>query len=532
MKADKLMDAITELDDEVLNEAAGTPSAEEIYAANKSGKRPLIFRFAATAALMALAVGSVIMFRKPAQKDPSPVDTGTAGIETQDVQPGTKAAGNETQDVQPADTLKEAQVLAEPVYPNEWSWEKEQSSGLGWSDRPYAARLAAGKETVDLYRGFFTDMMLLLLSDQNKESAVMSPVNIYMATAMLAEITDGQTRQEILDAFGVKDIYELRDQAAKIWGLCYKDDGREKTVLGNSLWLNNTLNYRSSTVQQLADSYYASAYIGTMGSDAYNSLLQKWINDMTGGLLENQVKDIELPMDTALALVSTIWHETKWGEEFSKEDTKPGIFRAPGGDIETDFMYSEWAAGSYFLADNYKFIFKGTRQGRVWLFLPDEGTSVQEMMQEESFRDFLSYQYNENDYFDYNYGDPQLKTTRGITGVYARVHLTVPKLDISYKQDLTDAIQKMGITTAFDPSKADYSPITDQPGVYLSKAAQGTRLIMDEEGVSAASYVEYLAGAALLEDEIDFVCDRPFFMMVTGYNEVPLFAGVVNVPQS
>ncbi len=518
MKADKLMDAITELDDEVLNEAAGTPSAEEIRAANKSGKRPLIFRFAAAAALMALAVGAVIMFRKPAQNDPAPADTKTAGIETQDVQP--------------ADPAKEALVLAEPVYPEEWSWEKEQSSSLGWSDRPYAARLAAGQETVDLYRGFFADMMLLLLSDQEEENAVMSPVNIWMATAMLAEITDGETRQEILDAFGVKDIYELRDQAAKIWGLCYKDDGREKTVLGNSLWLNNTLNYNSSTVQQLADSYYASAYIGAMGTDVYNSLLQKWINDMTGGLLADQVKDIELPMDTALALVSTIWHETKWGEEFSKEDTKPGTFHAPGGDIETDFMHSDWATDSYFYADNYKFIYKGTRQGNVWLFLPDEGTSVQEMMQEESFREFLFYSFDYDNYFKYdeNKGSVGL-TYKGITGAFAKVNLTVPKLDISFKQDLTEAIQKMGITTAFDPSRADYSPITNQPGVYLAKAEQGTRLIMDEEGVSAASYVEYLAGAAMLEDEIDFVCDRPFFILVTGYNDVPLFAGVVNVPQ-
>ena len=91
-------------------------------------------------------------------------------------------------------------------------------------------------------------------------------------------------------------------------------------------------------------------------------------------------------------------------------------------------------------------------------------------------------------------------------------------------------MQALGIKTAFTAGQADYSPITDEPGVHLQAAKQGTRLVMDEEGVSAASYVEMLAGSAMLEDEIDLIFDRPFFILVTGANEVPLFAGVVNEP--
>ena len=511
------MDAITELDDGILNEAAGEPSAEA-RARAKSGRKTILFKFAAAAAALAVTVGGIVMItRKPTQNTP-----GTDAAETvETASPGTLVA---------AGTSGSADTLVQPVYPEEWTREQELNSKVDMREWPYRVRWTAGKEAVDLYRGFFADMMILLLSDQEQESAVMSPINIFMATAMLAEITDGQTRQEILDALGVKSIEQLRDQAAKIWGLCYKDDGREKTVLGNSLWLNDTLSYRSETVQRLADSYYASAFRGEMGSEKYNSLLQKWINDMTGGLLENQVQGLELPAGTPLALVSTVWHETKWGFEFLKENTKPGIFHSPSGDIEVDFMYDPGAETWYLYGDNFKITSKGTNQGRVWFFLPDEGTSVREMMQEGSFRDFLSYQYNDLDYFDYNYGDPQLKTTRGITGAFAHVNLTVPKLDITYQQDLTEALRAVGIQTAFTAGEADYSPITDEPGVYLQEAKQGTRLVMDEEGISAASYVEYLTGSAMLEDEIDFVCDRPFFMMVTGFNNVPLFAGVVNVP--
>ena len=509
------MDAITELDDGIINEAAGEPSADALRRA-KNGRKTILYKFAAAAAALAVTVGGIFMItRKPAQNTP-----GTDAAETQGIVTGGPVDSGAWQ----------AKALASPVYPEEMTWQEERDNPLVQS--PAQARWINGRDTAELYRGFFADTMLLLLSDQNEESAVMSPVNIFMATAMLAEITDGETRQEILNTLGVKDIEQLRDQAAKIWGLCYKDDGREKTVLGNSLWLNNGLQYRQSTVQQLADSYYASAFMGEMGSDSYNSLLQRWLNDMTGGLLAEQVKGIELPADTALALISTVLHETKWGDEFSKDNTKPGTFHSPAGDVEAEFMYSYHDTTTLFTADKYRFIQKGTRQGRVLFFLPNEGTSVSEMMQEESFRTLLSYPFKGDDYFVLDPADGFFHSTtnRGITGSFAWINLTVPKLDITYQQDLTAALQALGIKTAFTAEKADYTPITDEPGVYLQKAEQGTRLIMDEEGISAASYVEYLAGEPLLDTEVDMVFDRPFFMLVLGTNDVPLFAGVVNVP--
>ena len=60
MKTDELMDAITELDDDLLNEAAGTPSPEEIRAAKRAeraaARRKLIFRAGAAAALITLVL--------------------------------------------------------------------------------------------------------------------------------------------------------------------------------------------------------------------------------------------------------------------------------------------------------------------------------------------------------------------------------------------------------------------------------------------------------------------------------------------
>ena len=519
MKTDELMDAITELDDALLNEAAGTPSPEEVRAAKRAeraaARRKLIFRAGAAAALITLVLLLAPVFGNRKNGDDGKTPASEAPKAGGIIEAPHDSAG--------------AKLLAQPVYPKEMSWKEERENPL--VQGPAYARVMNGREAADLYRGFFGDMMLLLLSDQEEKSAVMSPVNIFMATAMLAEITDGETRQEILNALGVSTLEQLRDQAAKVWGLCYKDDGREKTVLGNSLWMSDKLSFRESTVKQLAEHYYASSFIGEMGSPDYDRLLQKWLSDMTDGLLHDKTEGIRLAPDTAFALFSTVLYQTKWNDEFNKFYTKAGTFHTPSGDAEAQFMSARHDSTQWFSAEGGRFVSRWTRQGEVWFFLPDEDVSLSEMMQKEWFREFISTRYDTRDYYvtgsDGNY---QYVTAHGVTPHLAWVNLTLPKLDMSCEIDLTDAIRKMGINTAFSGDEADYTAITDQEGVYLKDAVQDTRLVMDEEGISAASYVEYLSGEPMLDEEIDLVFDRPFFMLVTGADGIPLFAAVVNEP--
>lgn len=52
---------------------------------------------------------------------------------------------------------------------------------------------------------------------------------------------------------------------------------------------------------------------------------------------------------------------------------------------------------------------------------------------------------------------------------------------------------------------------------------------IDEEGVTGAAYtaLNLAGGAALTEDEIDFVLDRPFMFVLTGADGSILFGGIV-----
>ena len=124
---------------------------------------------------------------------------------------------------------------------------------------------------------WFTTSIPALMQDAGKENRVCSPLNIYMALSMLAAVTDGQTRQQILDALGAESLELLQKQTAQLWTENSWDDGLVTSTLANSIWLRNGYSYNEETLQKLGDEFYASAFSGEMGTDAYNNMLRDWI---------------------------------------------------------------------------------------------------------------------------------------------------------------------------------------------------------------------------------------------------------------
>ena len=152
-----------------------------------------------------------------------------------------------------------------------------------WSDR--RKRLEQPEGYTGSIDGYLRAIIPQLLADGDGNMAC-SPINIYMALAMLAEVTDGESREQILKLLGSDSLDELRAEASAVWNANYCDDGATTSVLASSLWLNDKVSFRQDTMDALAKYYYASAFHGEMGSESFDKALQNWINEQTGGLLK------------------------------------------------------------------------------------------------------------------------------------------------------------------------------------------------------------------------------------------------------
>lgn len=398
----------------------------------------------------------------------------------------------------------------EPVYPKMAQYPGEDENGWDKWNSSRRKQLSAPDGYCDSLWSFYGDSSRTYLSS-TQENRAYSPVSLYMALSMLAECTSGESRSQILSLMNATDIETLRTQAGQVWNANYCDDGAIKSVLANSVWLSDSLETNSGTIGTLAKSYYASAHSGEFGSDEMTQAIRGWLNEQTGGMLNDAVSDVAPDASTLMALYSTVWFKGRWDNEFNKQLNDTRTFHAPSGDVQAEFMNQSFDR-SYYWGEDFGAVKQPFVSGcDMWLILPDEDKSVSDVLDSGNYLSLLT------DGYDY-------ENSRTM-----KVNLALPKFDVTSTIDLREGLTELGITDVFSEN-ADFSELCSSE-LYVNSARQSARVTIDEEGCTAAAFTEMLLnGSACLPEniqEIDFVLDRPFLFVITGLDGQPLFVGTV-----
>jgi len=378
-----------------------------------------------------------------------------------------------------------------------------------------AAQQPENEEYKKGIREFYEATMQEFLKDTEGENKIYSPLNVYMALAMLAETTGGESRQQILNLLGVTSIEELRNNASVLWNANYCDDGTVASLLASSAWLSDTITYNEETLNTLAEWYYASSFSGTMGSSEYNKMLQDWLNEQTGGILEEQASQVEMDPATVLALATTVYFRAKWEKEFNEANNTEKIFHTASGDVTTEFMHQS-GTDNYFWGENFSAISRGLENsGEMVLILPDEDVTAESLLSDKEVAEFI--------YSGYSWENKK----------FLIVNQAIPKFDVVSDFSMIEGLKRLGVTDVFDFSESDFTPLTTNTGVAVDEAKHAARVMIDEEGCIAAAFTVMLAcGAARPpKEQVDFVLDRPFLFVIKGQDNQPLFIGIVNQPK-
>lgn len=365
------------------------------------------------------------------------------------------------------------------------------------------------------FDGFFKNTLSEFIGGETEENRIYSPLNVYMALSMLSEITDNQTRSQILSLLCNDEILSLEECAKQLWDRNYMNDGASSCILANSFWLSDDMDYKKATLTKLSELYKASAFCGKMGTESYDKSLQNWLNEQTGGLLEESVKNASMSKDTVIALASAIYFRGKWQHEFYEQNNTTGKFAAPAGEVNCEYMNERRVREVYFSEDFTAVAKQLTTGGDMWLILPDEGESLNSILAGDELTNLITSPDNwEN-------------TAERL------VNLSLPKFDVSSDMDISEPLKALGVKDAFEPDISDYSPLSEQADqIFLSKANHAARVSVDEKGCTAAAYtLLMMETTGIMEAEsMDFILDRPFIFAVTSPNGCVLFAGTVYNP--
>lgn len=512
-KQEKLYDSLTDVDEELI-----TAAGKQRFFSRKSRRRWWMSAIAAVMAVCLVAAGVWWPKQGPGVEPGS--DSRPGDSQPGQSQPEQETPGGETN---PDGAFIQSPALSQKVclahYPamppmpdlSDPAYEEKYDA---WWNAVHAQQRELGHAKG--LEPFFSAAASAFLTDATEENRVISPVNMYMALGMLAEVTGGESRQQILCALGYNGIVACRKQASDVWNANYRQDGVTNLLLGSSVWLSDRYAWKTPALQQLVDTYYASSYKGAMGTTSMDKALQTWLEQQTGGLLKDQIKGIKTKTETALALATTVYYKDQWSIRFDEKLTAPAPFHAPSGEVTCPFMHRNREADTYFWGKDFGAVALSTSGNNImWLILPDKGKTPADVIRSGEVMRMLDHALD-------------WKNQRTM-----EVNLSLPVFDVHSQLELSQGFANMGITHVLDSTKADFSPVADAPMV-LSQIRHDVRVQINEEGIQAAGYTvmeaEGTGGIPENIKKIDFTLDRPFLFAVTGADEVPLFMGVVNNP--
>ena len=498
MKNDEILHALEHIDADLIQAADALPK--------KKPTRP--YWYAAVAAVLALAIALPIALnglRKPADL------------------PHITAPPNWTDETVPiGGPMLVPLSMVEPVYPtmapcpNYADYTDREQYQLDYDawQRGQKRQYNQPKGYADSLTNFFQASIEQFL--QGEGNSTYSPVNVYLAMAMLAETAHGNSCWQILNLFGLDNIDQLRKQASYVWNAHYSDDQKTTLKIANSLWLDDAYAFKQATAERLAETYYASSFSGDLGTDEANQKLQAWLNQNTAGLLQDQAKKVELDPESVFALASTIYFSASWEDEFSEGQTWKDTFHSPKGDRTVPFMHKSLRQYTCYRGENFSAIsLRLSGNNDIWFILPDEGHTAEEILKSDGYLKLTMNPdawENQNSYI---------------------INLSLPKFDVADQKDLIAGMKAMGITDVFDSSVSDFTSITDTTDLYVGKIDHAARVSIDETGCFGAAFtvIDVPRGSEPNPMEtINFVLDRPFLFVVSSRDNLPLFAGIVNEP--
>ncbi len=354
---------------------------------------------------------------------------------------------------------------------------------------------------------FTSDTASMLLKDKEQNTCY-SPVSLFGSLSMLAEVSEGNTQKEVLEALGFENVEELEANYEQMLGDIDVDTENSKITLANSFWLSQeditegTRNCVNVIEEKLDCDIFLSDSIDP-------KQVNSWVNGKTNGLIP-KIMDT---YDKDIALVNTIYYKSRWKIDLGEEKDED-IFYLCNGNKEKVKYLSAGREKMYFKVDkNYTFVEVPLESGKVILVLPDEGVDLNKILTEKKLNEIMA------------------SATDSMGKKWGLVNIRFPKFEISNtigSGQFEKVLKEKGISELWGVPNW----VEGIEGQFV-ELAQKTKIVVDKDGIEAAAatsmYAVSVGSTPMPEIDLDITYDRPFLYILMK-DGVPLFIGTVYNP--
>jgi len=380
-----------------------------------------------------------------------------------------------------------------------------------------AASLADQQKLAAANNCFAFKLLKQLAKDQPVANIFISPYSASTVLQMVGNGAAGQTKtemQQVLETTGLSSdaVSTANKEIAQSL-----NSGNTNIILttANAIWYRQDAHVKPEFIAR-NQQFFGATVDGLNFQDPHSvDIINAWASDKTHGKISRIADGMINPKYTQLLLANAVYFKGKWAEPFDAKETKDRPFHLRGGSQKNVPMMTQTKTFTYRHGTGYQAVRLPYQDENLamYVFLPDPNSSPEKLLGIMN-------------------GDTWQRVTKpGFNEKEGTVVL--PKFRLEYSVELNQPLQSLGMKTAFDMDKADFSGIA--PQLFISHARQKTFVEVKEEGTEAAAVtgIAVEAGGMMMPPPNPFqmIVDRPFlFLIEDRQTGTILFMGVMFDP--
>ena len=325
------------------------------------------------------------------------------------------------------------------------------------------------------------------LQEMNKaykdKNLIISPISVYQILSLTANGAKGETLKQMLMALSSDELLDLNKNNLGILKAVKQFTSIEiaNAVFTNFKPINKFTNMAytyEATIQGLRDA----------------AQINNWCDAKTHGKIKKIIDSIE--PNTMMILLNAVYFKGVWKKEFDPKYTQKRSFYNLGD------KNNEALVDMMNMKEKFNYYADSAVQIIEIPFTKDSASAIIILPKEDiNINTFIS-----------ELDDQKLK--KYISNLFPeKVDLTLPKFELEFESQLTNALQNLGMKDAFGP-EADLSGMKRERDIYISKVIQKTYLKVDENGAEAAAATAVIIKTKSISREKRMVVNRPFLMLL------------------
>ncbi|XP_037375072.1 serpin B9 [Talpa occidentalis] len=347
---------------------------------------------------------------------------------------------------------------------------------------------------------FALRLLKLLCQDQPSQNVFFSPLSISSALSMVFLGAKGKTAAQMAQALCFNTEKDIHRGFQSLLTEVNRPGTQYLLRTANRLFGEKSCEFLSAFRESCLQFYLAELEQLPFVEAAEQSRerINNWVSEKTEGKIQDLLQSNSISAQTKLVLVNAIYFKGRWNQEFDKKNTMEMPFKINEKEQRpVQMMFQESSFNLTYVVEVRAQVLElpyADRELSLLIVLPD-GMDLDSVEKNLTFEKFMTW-------------------TKPHRMTRTDIEVFLPKFKLEEDYDMESVLQHLGVVDAFQQSQADFSAISTETDLCLSKFVHKSFVEVNEEGTEAAAASAMVVVECCMEDEPRFCADHPFLFFI------------------